>query len=165
MLTYLVSGKESGNQKAVLQTILLLIFHTYPVSDETRHLSKHLHFVCNFTHISSFKGQQCYLYPTPPLPPVLSERQSGCFPSHHHGQMNCWCSQTLYYHAQSQLLFTFTIGMMMRDCNNHLFRTYSALTVTWKERVCAKLMLWLSLFYEGLSMKMNDMDVFWPTHI
>lgn len=26
-------------------------------------------------------------------------------------------------------------------------------------------MLWLSLFYEGLSMKINNMDVFWPTHI
>lgn len=37
--------------------------------------------------------------------------------------------------------------------------------LTWEESVCTKLMLWLSLFYESLSMKMNNMNVFWPTHI
>lgn len=31
-----------------------------------RHLSKHLSFVCNFTHISSFRGQQLSLFPTHP---------------------------------------------------------------------------------------------------
>ena len=127
-----------------------------------RHLSKHLSFVCNFTHISSFKGQQCYLYFPPPT--VLSEVQSDDLPS------------TIIGKWTVSVLELFLIVPKANFCSplhwydddrlqwSHL-RTYSALILTWKECVCTKLMLWLSLFYEGLSMKMNNMNVFWPTHI